>query len=376
MAAVMIIFVSLVTIAYSLFFIGLILLPRQWHVLPKVSNRAGAMISVIVPFRNEALNLPAILDDLVAQDYYRENLEIILVNDHSTDDSFSIIEKRTKQFSNLKLVSLPIESTGKKAAIGYAVSLAKGDLIFTTDADCRLPQKWISSTVSYYKQTGARLILGPVRYNQGKSIFSRMLALEFTSLVSTAAAMALLKKPILCNGANMAFEKSVFPESIDIMEPTTPSGDDIFLLLHVKKIFPDKIRFHLSEDALIETKPPGNIHEFLEQRVRWFSKSSFYSDHEIILTGIIVAFMNAGLIISLLTGLLFPKFLFIPLAVILLKCIIDFLFLIPYLAFFRQNSLCVLIPLVGVLYPFYLFFVAAKSLKGKFIWKGRSYFIR
>ncbi len=136
------------------------------------------------------------------------------------------------------------------------VEKAGGEIIVTTDADCRLPIHWLQSIATSFHEGNVKMVFGGVRIKEDKSFFSKLQALEFCSLIGTGGAMAGLGIPILCNGANLAFLRSAFLEvkgydgNLDI-----PSGDDEFLMRKIDRRFPGSIRFQPSEDSVVETRP-------------------------------------------------------------------------------------------------------------------------
>ena len=137
-------------------------------------------ISIIIPFRNEEDNILKCLISLSKQIYNKENYEVILVNDHSTDNSVSIIEKHLKEFFNIHLYHLDKEVL-KKEALKLGLSKAKYNLIAFTDADCILPKTWLSTISKNLKDED--MLIGPVCMNTSKKSFlSAFQSLDFMAL--------------------------------------------------------------------------------------------------------------------------------------------------------------------------------------------------
>ncbi len=112
---------------------------KQINLNPKTS------FSIVVPFRNEAENLPNLLNSISLLDYPKELVEIILVDDDS-ENEFRIqnLEFRTQIIKNIRKTNSP-----KKDAINTALNIAKNDWIITTDADCLVPKNWLKSIDTY-----------------------------------------------------------------------------------------------------------------------------------------------------------------------------------------------------------------------------------
>ena len=379
MMATLVLMLKAVLLVYLAFFLLLSLGFMQSSPSRERQITGKPNVSVVIAFRNEREKIPILLGGLLSQDFPPGKLEIILVDDHSDDDSWQQVELFSHDFARIKKYALPAGREGKKEAIRMGVSMATGSLIITTDADCLLPMKWISSMVSFYSKTGAKLIIGPVKYagpigkNKafGTRLFMKLQALEFTSLVSAGAALAKAGRPILCNGANLAFEKSIYPCDPGVLVPETPSGDDMFLLLHAKRNATGLIRFLQDQEAIVEIMPHTRFGTFLAQKARWASKAKYFRDRDVILTGLLVVFSNTALLLSFLLPLYAPKLWPVPVILLSLKTIADYIFLLPWLGFFRQDNLARFIPLVEILYPIYMLLSLAASMNPRLKWKNR-----
>ena len=353
----------------SLFFIGWI---RQKPFIPKPSD-TKPFTSIVICCRNEESYLPILLNCLKNQEYPVEKFEIILIDDHSTDTTLKIMQVFIETCKNARYYSLPAGIEGKKTGLRIAINLALGELILTTDADCQMHSEWLSTIVSFRMQTNADLIISPVAYGTNSSLFQKIQALEFASLIASGAATANLERPIMCNGANLAFMKSEYPSDTVALSSDSPSGDDIFLLQYLKKKNRYKIKFLKSPESLVYTVPSASLTEFINQRKRWFSKSSHYTDPDIIAVGLIVTFANFSLLLSLLLCITDAASWAFFLLLFAGKLVTDVIFLYPFLGFFNSKKLLWLAPFLEILYPFYIFYIIISSRIGKYIWKERKY---
>jgi glycosyltransferase involved in cell wall biosynthesis len=358
---------------FGIYVIFILLMLAAWinekKFIPSAS--ADTFVSVIIALRNEGHNLPALITDLISQDYPKEYYEIILVDDHSDDNTFVLLKEFEAKYSQIKACSLSSSLEGKKAALRYGMECTQGKFVMTTDADCRIPPKWISTTVSFYHCKKASLIIGPVLYLNGNRIFEHIQALEFASLIATGAATAALKMPILCNAANLAFEKSIYPSDENALHSQFPSGDDIFFLLHQKKIGRLRIFFLKSPAALVLTSPVRTLKEFFGQRIRWFSKSSYYRDPEIITGGIIIVIVNFCLLLACIPAIVDYHFWPLLPCLFFVKLITDLSLMGSFLIFFNRIQLLWYSPILEIVYPFYMFLIIFKSKTGRYQWKKR-----
>ncbi len=327
--------------------------------------------SIIIPFRNEEANLPFILDDLILQEYPDLCMEILLVDDHSIDQSAQLAANICHKVSNIKLIQLPEEISGKKEAILKGIENATHDLIITTDADCRVGRYWLSTLASYYSEFYPVMIIGPViPENRGKSFFHYFQQLDMISLIGSGAASAIMGKPIYCSGANLCYAKEKVYELDDPLVRSVVSGDDTLLLLHLKKDNRGSIRFLKSLSATAVTKTEDKISGFLIQRSRWISKSTHYRDPEIIIPASLVLFTNMVLITSFFM-MLCGKMMYLYPTLCCIKLLIDGWFLKDLLKFFRMKFRLIFYFFSSLLYPFYLVVILLINFLITYQWKGR-----
>ncbi|MHC1702512.1 MAG: glycosyltransferase [Tenuifilaceae bacterium] len=328
-------------------------------------------ISVIVAFKNEASNLPILIDSLMNQTFPKDKFEIILVNDHSSDESVSIVEQFISLCSNLKLVHLPEEKSGKKAAIACGINSAQYELIAITDADCKPSNNWLKE-ISTESSIGSVLIIGPVIMTPIKNFSQKIQSLEYASLMATAAGSCGIGHPVIASSANLAFRNDLLNVSETTLNPKVSSGDDMFILHHAKQLKKGRITFLGSESAIVQTSTATTLNDALNQRKRWASKSVFYKDFDTIISGFVVLSFNLGLVILLILSL-FQNHLFIYfLALFIAKSLVDYLLVSRYLHFVGQKELLKVFLPLQLIYPFYISysFFAGILIRGS--WKGKK----
>ncbi len=335
-------------------------------------------VSVIVAVRNESSSIRQLLNSLLAQNYPSHLLEIVIVDDHSTDSTSRLIDDfivQNKDSKNLKLIALSKNnSSGKKAAIDCGIQASKGELIVITDADCTAGSSWISTLVSYYTEHYPQMILGPVRMTVGGSFFGKLQSLEFMSLISSGAGSCTAGFPILANGANMAFTRKAYENCGGFSgNMKFSSGDDMFLMMSIKKKFGAKaIRFLRSEDAIVNTPATVGFKSFIQQRLRWVSKSRGYTDTMLIISSILVFLTNGWLVLTGLSAIVNPGYFKLFLELYFIKMIIDLPLMLSYSRFQKNRPLMVLFPLMELLNAVYTLLIGIAGNIGKYEWKGRQ----
>ena len=332
-------------------------------------------VTIIVIVRNEEKYIDLLIQSIENQVYPSENFELIIVDDCSTDKTVSKISKYIQSAKfDIRLIHLTDEEGvgRKKMAITKAVQLAKGSLIMATDGDCAPNPKWIESLVSYYQSNNYKFISGPVTFF-GQSFFDKIQIVEFASLIGTGASSIQWKAPNMCNGANLAFEKEAF-WAVNGYEgfENQPSGDDEFLMHKINNKYLNSIGFIKSKEAIVITNAQSTISSFYNQRKRWASKWNQYLNIKNTILALFVFTLNFAVIITICL-LISNNAPIILLILLFLKLIFEWIFIGKILLFLDQNKCLVYIPMVQIIYPFYILFTALGTLSKKYSWKGRNY---
>lgn len=337
------------------------------------TDRLSTKVTVLIAARNESARIRYTIEDILAQNYPRHLTEVIIVDDHSTDDTAAIISSYADK--GIKLLRLnedkPLNSY-KKKAIAEAINLSQGELMVATDADCRMGPNWLASIVGYYETYQPVMISSPVTYFEETTLFERMQTLEFSYLIGIGAAFIGNGRASTCNGANLAYRKDVFYEvggfkGIDDLA----SGDDELLLQKVAVAYPNRIAFFKNRDAIVYTHAKHTLTEFLQQRRRWASKSTRYKDKKVVALAVCIWLFNVSLLVNACLGFYNLYFLKLFLLQFLLKCLIEAAFLLPITTFFKRLNLVSLLIILAPVHIIYFVYVGLIGNTRKYAWKGR-----
>lgn len=334
--------------------------------------------SIVIPFRNEEARLPTLLKSISRLSYPRDCFEVILVDDESEDNSLQLCRNFSIDFPQINIRLLNSErSSGspKKDAINAGIQASNYAYIITTDADCKIPKNWLWCFSSETRKTGAKMIAGPVGFQEPvrKSFFQKLEGLDFLSLQATGMGAFGLGRPFLCNGANLCYSKSTFYEVGGFNDNLhLASGDDVFLLQNFRaKGF--KVSFLKNPEAIVRTNYQERVKELFFQRIRWGAKTTSYRDIIAKLMGLIVLLFNSILIISAFLALLEKLDSDLLMFIFLLKFNFDFVLLYKTAKFFQRERRMKDYFWVSVVHPFFITITSLMSLFKSFEWKGRSF---
>lgn len=321
-------------------------------------------VSVVVACRNEAANIPALLESLAAQDYPAGLLEIIIVNDNSADRTPIVISEfitsvRNKSPHDIKLIYNLF--TGKKSAIRRGVEKASGELIIITDADCTVGSRWVSAIAGFYAFTGADMILAPVHQRPGRGFVQRFGAFEFAALQALTEATGRAGYPVMCNGANMAIRRETYLKHAGRLHDEIPSGDDMFLLHSVKQAGGD-IRYYGDAAAAAHTAAAVSAAALLRQRTRWASKAGRYRDSATLTLAAATAACHAAVTAAAAASLFVPSFLPILAALLAIRLLPDYLITRHALKKQEEHLPLLRFIIMDILYPFWFVTVGLLSL--------------
>lgn len=327
-------------------------------------------ISVIVPVRNEEKGIHRCIRSLLSQDYPKEQFEIIVVNDHSTDGTASILAELQRKHEGMVIHHCSENESGKKAAVSRAVSAAHGSIIAATDGDCAAQSGWLQAIALTFENEEIVFATGPLTYFRNGSFIRGFLQTELESIQVLSGGSAALGFPLLANGANMAYRKSFFDEAGGYSLDRHVSGDDM-TLLQLARRSGKGIAYISGKAGLVETACAETLGEAIEQRARWLSKTGTYRSAALLLYSLVLLLAN---LLPLLTGLacLFrpdqlPAFLTATAG----KMLVDLLLLSLAVPFFREPVAVLLSPLGTLLYPWLVIASVVKSFTGSIRWKSR-----
>ncbi|WP_333599219.1 glycosyltransferase family 2 protein [Flavobacterium sp.] len=366
----------LILLVYSLLILQLIFGSRKIKTFESTNLAPQTAFSIIIPFRNEEKNLPKLLQSISNLNYPHQLVEIVMVDDFSTDSSERVCIKWRLDHDHLDttlLENLRLSNSPKKDAIGRAVPIIKHNWIITTDADCTVNKNWLLTLDHYIQTNQPEMIVGAVVYKTKNNWFHRFQQLDLLSLQGATIGSFGIGKPFMCNGANFAYTKKLFNE-LDGFNGNNKmaSGDDVFLLQKAVKNHLAQVHYIKNTDSIVKTKPENDLFKLFMQRVRWASKTTGYQSSYAKSLAVIVLLMNLSLVVSFALWIADGLDWRILVKVFVIKYVVDYVLLYKTNAYLLKGKF--ILPLASsIIYPFFSSLVGIYSLFGSFTWKGRTF---
>jgi cellulose synthase/poly-beta-1,6-N-acetylglucosamine synthase-like glycosyltransferase len=326
-------------------------------------------VSVLVAARNEEQNIVACLESLSRLTYPRDLLEIIVIDDRSSDGTGSIVEGYARNNPSIRLIRIEEEGKlrGKTNAVARGIDVSSGEILLFTDADCRVPEGWVEETVQYYSSGQVGAVAGFTSL-RGAGWFSRMQALDWLVLSSAAAATTRLGFPTTAIGTNLTVRRKAYHEAGGYEKIPFSVTEDYALFHAVTGPGGYRARIPLGAATLVESGPCSSWQELYRQKKRWFTGGRGM-DLKSLLVFTIPYLFNLSLPIG---AFIFPT----PpvLWALAAKLAADLLFCLPAVIRFRRADLLPVFPVYELYYYLYvLIFPPLVLLTSKVTWKGRSF---
>lgn len=230
-------------------------------------------VTIIVAARNEEEYVGQCVESLLHLTYPVELLEIIIVDDRSTDRTAEIVQTYARHNSHIKLISVKEGSgnlRGKANAIDHGVAASTGEILIFTDADCRVPPRWVEETIKYYARPSVGIVAGFTSL-RSQTWFEAIQAIDWFVLFSVAAATIRLKYPLTAVGNNFSIRRSAYASVGGYAAIPFSVTEDYALFhavtrkAHYQAVFPADIT------TLVTSEPCRSWKQLFRQKKRWFT---------------------------------------------------------------------------------------------------------
>lgn len=221
-------------------------------------------VTIAVPCWNEEKTLPGTLDSLLALDYPKERLSIIIVDDGSKDKTFAIAQMYAKNNPEL-IVAITKPNGGKHTAVNMALEKSTSELFGCLDADSFVDAKALRIIVSYFEHHKEAMAITPcIHIRNPRTIIQRMQAIEYLMGVFLRKSFGQLDAIQVTPGPFSIFKSKVFLEIGGYRKAHNTEDYEITLRMHKHKL-----KIMNSHKALVYTVGPATLRGYFFQRLRW-----------------------------------------------------------------------------------------------------------
>lgn len=299
-------------------------------------------VSVIVAVRNGDLSLPILLNDLTSQTYSGK-MEFIIIDDNSTDGTAKIIKDFSEKDSRVKYV---VSSSGdsalahKKRALDAGIQYSTGEILFFTDVDCRVPEKWVHNMASYFSDD-VNYVIGNSQTPDSVNWISSFQKIDYLMLMSAACGSVNRNWHWSSTGQNQAFRRKVYDAcgGYTSLSNYLQGDDSLFLQICRRKIENFNAVFAHDKNTTVTCRQETKIIPLLKQRMRWSGDARFMWKFNPIFFIMVVATFLSNLLIMILMVLVFidKSVLYVLLTSVLFKLMIEYLFMKKVQFLFNQQ---------------------------------------
>lgn len=353
----------LVVLCYCLLNLWII---KSWSSIKEVEqvkkHNSSTTFSILIPVRNEEENISTLLKSIINQDYPSELIQLIVIDDHSTDKTI----ERVKNYPNVQVIQLKgnPSTANKKMAIEEGVKLSTGEFILTTDADCIWQKDLLQLTDQLIVQEGSEVVCGNINItpNPAIQLLNEFEQIDTAGMMLVTAAGIQTRQYYLANGAFLAYRKANFISLNPYQKnKDIASGDDMFLVQKMAEAG-KKISFLKNRISLVQTPSNTNWNAFIRQRKRWAGKNKAMSGMELKTVMGIPYLTSLFIITFLLIGFIIPSILVSVLFLFLLKLLGDMILFKELKKSYSLSISWLKIPLFSIMHTAYVFVFGTYSL--------------
>lgn len=254
-------FIAFFSVYIVVFYFLLFISKKNYRQDPPIDDNFTPMVSIIVPAYNEEKSIGKCLQSLLELDYPKDKLDIIVVNDGSTDRT----EEEAKKFERYGIRVVSQKNAGKGAALNHGLKLAKGEFIVTMDADSYVLPKTLKQLLPFFKEDPEVMAVTPaIKIRPSNSLLVELQRIEYLMIIFTRKLLSLIDAVPVTPGPFSMFRASVFDKVGGFDEHNLVEDQEIALRIQKHHY---KIRSSLT--AEVYTDPPQKLFDLLKQRLRW-----------------------------------------------------------------------------------------------------------
>jgi len=220
-------------------------------------------ISILVPALNEEKTIAKTLNSLLSSNY--PNLEVIVINDQSTDSTPLIVSKFTKKFRNVKLLHNIHKGIGKASALNLGLKHASGKILGVVDSDSEISKDALLNMMPYFQDTQTAAVISAIKVKDPNNLYQGIQRIEYILATFSRTLMSKVDALHVTPGALSLYRASLIKELNGFDENNLTEDLEIAM----------RLKYHgynikIAPNALSYTNVPSTFKSLWNQRVRWF----------------------------------------------------------------------------------------------------------
>ena len=248
--------------ARLLFLCGLAMKNARDESLRRIpSFETPPLVSVLIPAFNEANVIGVSVDRILASTY--PNLEVIVVDDGSTDGTSEVVRERCGHNSRVSLIT--IANSGKATAVNTGLARSRGEIIVALDADTQFQPETISQLTRWFADPTVGAVAGNAKVGNRINTITRWQALEYiTAQNLERRALAAVNCVTVVPGAVGAWRRAVLDQQGGFPADTLAEDQDLTIAIQARGF-----RVLFDTTAIAWTEAPATFRGLGKQRFRW-----------------------------------------------------------------------------------------------------------
>ena len=218
-------------------------------------------VSILIPAYNEEKNISKTIESVLKLNYPKNKIEIIVIDDSSTDKTAQIAEK----FKNVKVIYNKHNGPGKASALNAGLKHVSGDFFAVVDADSEIEEDSLKNIMGYFddKKTGA--VISSIKIKNPKNVYQHIQRLEYILSTFMRKLMSKIDTLHITPGVLSVYKSALIKKLGGFDENNITEDLEIALRLRI-----NNYSVKISPDSITYTKVPSNFKELWNQRIRWF----------------------------------------------------------------------------------------------------------
>lgn len=219
-------------------------------------------ISLIVPCFNEENNLDGVLYSLLELDYPKEKLDILVIDDGSTDNTLKIAKRFQKKYEQIKVFHK--ENGGKHTALNLALGKARGEIVGCVDADCYVEKNALKTMLKYFETPNVVAVVATIKILRPDNMLQGIQYAEYIISAFLKKMMSFMGSIIVTPGPLSLFKKEVF----DVVGnyKAAHMTEDLEMALRLQS---QNLKIAHSIESIVYTQGQSSLKGLCLQRLRW-----------------------------------------------------------------------------------------------------------